>query len=148
MNKAFVREPEDDGRAYCPRCRSLGIAVMGNTLDTHIRPESRGKLAHDAWHCRFPRCEVAYFNECDVVVTVDELAAPIYPKDASASICACFGLTYDDVIADIDEGAPTRIRAIYARSKAGEARCAALAADGQSCLAVVQELYLRMREQS
>ena len=73
MNKAFVREPEEDGRAYCPRCRSLGVPVMSGPLDTHIRPESRGKLRHDAWFCSFPRCDVAYFNEFDTVVTVDEL---------------------------------------------------------------------------
>jgi hypothetical protein len=148
MNKAFVREPEDDGRAYCPRCRSLGVAVTGDPLDAHVRPEARSKLRHDAWFCNFSRCNVAYFNEFDAVVTIDELVAPVYPKDANAPICACFGLTYDDVVADVDEGTPSRIRAIYARSKAGEARCASLAADGRPCLGAVQELYMRLREQT
>ena len=84
MNKAFVREPEDDGRAYCPRCKSLGSAVQAGPLDTHLRDESRGKLREDAWFCKFPRCDVAYFNEFGAVVTVDELKGPVYPKDASA----------------------------------------------------------------
>ena len=148
MNKAFMREPEDDGRAYCPRCRSLGVPVMSGPLDTHIRPESRGKLLHDAWFCGFPRCDVAYFNEFDAAVTVDELRGPVYPKDARAPICACFGLTYDDVLADVDDDTPTRLRALYAKSHSGEARCATLAADGQSCLAAAQELYMRMRAQN
>jgi hypothetical protein len=148
MNKAFVREPEEDGRAYCPRCRSLGVPVMSGPLDTHIRPESRGKLRHDAWFCSFPRCDVAYFNEFDTVVTVDELRGTVYPKDANAPICACFGLTYDDVVADVDATTPTRIRALYAKSKSCETKCSMLAADGRSCLGAIQELYMRMRSQA
>jgi hypothetical protein len=148
MNKAFVREPEDDGRAYCPRCKSLGTAVAAGPLDTHVRTESRGKLRADAWFCKFPRCEVAYFNEFGATVTIHELNRPVYPKAAHAPICACFGLTYDDVIADVDEDTPVRIRAVYAKSKTPDAKCTTLAADGQSCLAAIQELYMRMKAQS
>jgi Zinc binding domain len=145
MNKAFVREPDDDGRAYCPRCRSLGIEVTAGPLDTHLQPESRSKLRDEAWFCNFPRCEVAYFNQFDAVVTVDELRVPVYPKDAHASLCACFGFMYDDVAADVDDGTPTRIRALLAKSKSSEANCASLAADGRCCLATIQELYMRLR---
>ena len=35
MNKAFVREPDDDGRAYCPRCNSLG-APVGAAISTRL----------------------------------------------------------------------------------------------------------------
>jgi hypothetical protein len=145
VNKAFVREPEDDGRAYCPRCKSLGVPVLGGPLDTHIRPESRGKLQHDAWFCGFPRCEVAYFNDFDVVVTMDELNAAVYPYDPDAPICACFGFTYDDVEADVREGTPTRIRELLARSKSTDAQCQSLSADGRCCMSAVQELYMRLR---
>jgi Zinc binding domain len=145
VNKAFVREPEDDGRGYCPRCRSLGIAVGPGPLDTHVRPESRGQLLDAAWFCGYPHCEVAYFNQFDAVVAVDELHAPVYPKDPDAPICACFGLAYDDVEADVRDGAPTRIRTLLARSKSPEARCATLAADGRCCMGAVQELYMRLR---
>ena len=65
--------------------------------------------------------------------------------DANAPICACFGLKYNDVVADVDEGTPTRIRGVVVRSKAGEAQCHALAADGRSCMAALQELYMRLR---
>jgi hypothetical protein len=148
MNKAFVREPEDDGRAYCPRCRSLGVAVQSGPLDANIRSESRGKLREDAWFCGFPRCDVAYFNDFEATVTIDELNAPVYPKDVNAPLCACFGLTYDDVEADVAEGTPTRIRALLAKSKSPEARCASIAADGRSCMTAVQELYMRLRNQN
>ena len=129
----------------CPRCRSLGIAVGPGPLDTHVRPEVRGRLLDAAWFCAYPHCEVAYFNQFDTVVAVDELPAPVYPKDPDAPICACFGLTYDDVEADVRDGVPTRIRALLNKSKSPEARCATLAADGRCCMGAVQELYMRLR---
>jgi hypothetical protein len=145
MNKAFIREPEDDGRAYCPRCKSLGVPVESGPLDTHIRPESRGKIRDAGWFCGFPRCDVAYFNQFEAIVVMDELTAPVYPYDPDAPICACFGLTYDDVEADIRDGTPTRIRELLAKSKSSEANCNMLAADGRCCMSAVQELYMRLR---
>jgi hypothetical protein len=148
MNKAFVREPEDDGRGYCPRCRSLGIAVDSGPLGSHIRPEFRAKLRDDAWFCNFPRCEVAYFNQFDAVVTIEELNAPVYPKDPDAPICACFGFTYDEVMADVRDGTPERIRGLLAKSKSPEANCRTLAADGRCCMTAVQALYMKLRSPS
>jgi hypothetical protein len=145
MNKAFVREPEFDGRAFCPRCGALGAPVEHGPLDRYIRPESRSKLGDSAWFCAFPRCDVAYFNLFEAIVTVDELIAPVYPKDFDAPMCACFGLGYDDVEADVREGTPTRIRNLLARSQSSDARCHELAADGQSCMSAVQELYFKLR---
>jgi hypothetical protein len=69
MNKAFVREPESDGRAYCPRCGSLGIPVEHGPLDAHIRPESRNKLGDSAL-LRFVRARRS--NLFDAVVQLDE----------------------------------------------------------------------------
>jgi CopZ-like zinc binding protein len=148
MNKAFVREPDDDGRAFCPRCSTLGVPVNSGPLDTHIRPESRAKMLDSAWFCNFYRCDVAYFNQFGSVVLVEELKAPVYPKDPNAPICACFGLTYDEVVADADDPTPNRIRAVVAKQKAGEAECHTLAPDGRSCLGAVQELYMRLRSQN
>ena len=115
MNKAFVREPEDDGRGFCPYCGSLGTPVDAGPLDTHIRPESRRKMRDAAWFCGFPQCEVAYFNQFDSVVLMDELKAPVYPYDVNAPICACFVFTYDDVEADVRDGVPTRIRELLTK---------------------------------
>jgi hypothetical protein len=148
MNKAFVREPEFDGRAFCPRCGNLGTPVEAGPLDTHIRPESRGKMHDAAWFCNFARCDVAYFNLFDAVVLVDELNAPVYPHDPDAPICACFGLTYDDVAADVRDDQPTRIRKLIAQMKSSEPRCYTLAADGRACLSAVQELYMRLRNRA
>jgi len=146
MNKAFFREPDFDGRAYCPRCSSLGLPVEHGPLDRHIRPEARHKLGDTAWFCNFPQCDVAYFNLFEAVVLRGELAAPVFPYDLDAPICACFGLTYDDVAADAEDPAPLRIRELLAKSKSPAARCEQLAADGRCCIAAVQELYLRLRK--
>jgi hypothetical protein len=146
MNKAFVRELDDDGRAYCPRCKSLGVPVGPGPLDTHIRPESRSKVHDSAWFCGYPHCDVSYFNQFDAVVLIDELQAPIYRKDLDAPICACFSLKYDDIEADVQEGAPTRIRELLAKSKSAAANCSVLAADGRCCIGAVQELYMRLRK--
>jgi Zinc binding domain len=153
MNKAFVREPDDDGRAYCPRCSSLGTPVGPGPLDTHIRPQSRdnqsrAKMHDAAWYCGYARCDIAYFNEFDEVVLVSELKTSIYPYDLDAPICACFGLTYDDIEADVREGTPTRIRELLAKSKSSAARCETVAADGRCCVGAIQELYLKLRAQS
>jgi hypothetical protein len=148
MNKAFVREPEDDGRAFCPRCKTFGLPVEAGPLDTHIRPESRGKLGDSAWFCGFPRCDVAYFNLYGANVMMDELKAPVYPYDPDAPICACFGLTYDDVEADVREGQPMRIRELFAKAKSDASQCYTLAADGRPCMQAVQELYMKLRGES
>jgi hypothetical protein len=148
MNKAFIREPESDGRAYCPRCKTLGVPVEHGPLDTHIQESSRTKLGDFAWFCNFPQCEVAYFNLFEAVVMVDELNEPVYPKDLDAPICRCFGLDYDDVAADVRAPTPHRIRETLARSQTSEARCETLAADGRPCMSAVQELYMRLRERA
>jgi hypothetical protein len=145
MNKAFVKEPEPDGRAFCPRCGNLGLPVETGPLDTHIRPDARGKMHDAAWFCNFPRCDVAYFSLFGAVVTTDELKAPVYPHDPDAPICACFGLNYDEVAADVREGTPSRIRELFAKAKSGESRCHMLAADGRPCMAAIQELYMKLR---
>ncbi len=143
MNKAFVRKPELDGRGYCPRCGSLGTAVVEATLDAQIEPASRARLGDSAWFCGYAACEVVYFDSLERTIEVGQLRGPVYPKDADAPICPCFGFTWDDVQADIRDTAPTRIRQLLAKSKTDAARCRLLAADGRCCLPEVQRLYMR-----
>ncbi|MGE0378826.1 MAG: hypothetical protein AB7I48_20745 [Planctomycetaceae bacterium] len=143
MNKAFVREPEPDGRAYCPRCGSLGTPVPGVTLDRHVHEPHRPQLGDSAWFCEFPRCHVAYFDLFERLVAVSELRSPVYPKDAAAPICACFGFTREDIEADVRHGTPIGIRQLLAKSQSSDAQCQTLAADGRCCLREVQRLYMR-----
>jgi hypothetical protein len=148
MNKAFVREAEFDGRAYCPRCGTQGSPVGTGPPDAHLRPEARRKLQDSAWYCSYARCDVVYFNLLETVATVDELAAPVYPYDLDAPLCACFGFRYDEIDADVRDGVPSRIRQLLARSQSSEARCHELAVDGQCCMREVQRLYMKLRSQA
>ena len=144
MNKAFVREPDADGRVLCPRCGTPGTPVGTGPLDTHIHASVRSRMADSAWYCRHTACEVAYFNMFEQSVLLHELRAPVYPYDIDAPICACFGLMWDDVDADSREDVPWRIRELLTKSKSPEARCKLLAVDGQCCIREVQQLYMKL----
>lgn len=143
MNKAFVREPDPDGRAFCPGCGALGVAVGRATLDHQVRDDARSKFGGDGWFCPFPGCEIAYFDLFDRVVLVSELRRAVYPKSIDAPICPCFGFTIDDLDEAIDRRSPESIRELLAKSKSTEANCATLAANGQCCMPEVQRLYIR-----
>lgn len=144
MNKAFVREQDSDVR-HCPYCGSLGQAVTMATLDHWLIPACRAELGDRAMFCPHPPCEVAYFDQFERSVTTEYLTHPAWPKSADAPICACFGLTCEDVETDIEEDVVTRVRSVVERSKTKEARCATLAANGQSCVAEVQRYYFKLR---
>jgi bacterioferritin-associated ferredoxin len=143
MNKAFVREQEPDGRAYCPQCGTLGVAVGKATLDHHIVADSRSKLGDGAWFCGFARCDVAYFDLFERLVLVSELRAPIYPKDTNAPICPCFGFTLEDIESAIQQRSPESIRELLRKSTSKEANCGLCSPDGQCCMQEVQRLYIR-----
>ncbi len=145
MNKAFVKEIDADARVMCPKCGTIGIAVGKGPLDTHVRTEARSRISDSAWCCGNSDCSVVYFNLFDQTVTTDELNTPVYPYNLDAPICQCFGFTYDDVDHDSRDAVPHRIREMVAKSKSPDARCQALAVDGQCCLREVQRLYLKLR---
>lgn len=142
MNKAFVREP-DRNADYCPRCGSEGEPVGAETLAHHLPDELIRRVAEVANFCPSPRCPVAYFDSFERVVLADELPVPVYPKDPSAPICACFGGTCDEIERDVREGVVTRTRAMVEKAKSPAARCRQAAANGQPCVAYVQKYYMR-----
>jgi hypothetical protein len=115
-------------------------------MDAHCLPEARGRMRDAAWFCGYARCDVVYFNLFESTINTDELQAPVYPKDPQAPLCACFGFTLDEVLADVQEGTPTRIRQLLLRSQSPEAHCATAAVDGQCCLREVQRLYVKLKE--
>jgi len=146
MNKAFVREPEQTAD-YCPRCGSAGDVVGAEALKSYLTEEQRRGLAEPVNFCPSPKCQVAYFDGLERFVMASELARPIYPKDPHAPICACFGLTRQEIEQDIQEGVVTRTRAVLEKAKSPAARCAQLAANGQPCIAYVQKCYMECRKQ-
>ena len=144
MNKAFVREP-DQTVDYCPRCGSKGEPVGDVTLKTHLSDEQRSRISNPAAFCPSPKCRVAYFDAFERVILAADLPRPVYPKDPNAPLCACFGVTRAEIEADVREGVVTCTKKVLENAKSAEARCSALAANGQSCEAYVQKYYLQCR---
>jgi hypothetical protein len=91
---------------------------------------------------------VAYFDALERAVLVGDLVRPVYPKDPTAPICACFGLTREDIQQDVKEGVVTRAKAVLEKAKSPAARCKQLAANGRPCVSYVQKYYLKCREQA
>lgn len=145
MNKAFVRE-SDSTEVYCPRCGAAGVETPRVAVEAHAPADARRQLATTAFFCATPNCEVAYFDAFEATVPAESLVRPVYPKDAAAPLCGCFGLTIDDVEADVAEGVPRRIRELLAKSKSPAAHCDEASPTGRCCLPEVQRAYFKLRE--
>ena len=102
-------------------------------------------VADMAFFCPFAKCEVVYFDDFERQVRVAELRHGVWPKDSQAPLCGCFGLTAEDIDADIREGVVTRTRALVEKAKGPEARCQILSASGQCCVGEVQRYYMKRR---
>jgi Zinc binding domain len=144
MNKAFVKE-QDSTEGRCPRCGSPGTVVFQETLAAHLAPEMLEHLTESAFFCGQPRCRVVYFDLFDRVVEESNVKTPVYPKNPAAPLCACFGLTTEDVELDISEGVVTRTRGCVEKAKSPAARCGIASPSGQSCIAEVQRYYMQHR---
>jgi len=147
MNKAFTRE-SDNQVEYCPRCGSQGEPVGPQTLQAHLPAAAVRRIAQSASFCPSPHCPVAYFDVFERVVLASELPSPVYPKSPDAPICACFGLTADDIEQDVRENVVTRTRAVVEKSKSSAARCVEKAANGRPCTAYVQSYYMQARQRA
>ena len=148
MNKAFVREPDDTGQRNCPRCRSLGTPVGPGAVASHLKSDSPRTVGEPAFFCPLPSCEVVYFDLFERLATVDDLTAPVYPKDPSAPVCSCFGLTREAIEESVRTGDLTLVRETIAKAKSPEARCAVLSPLGKDCVAEVQRCFVRYQAAS
>jgi hypothetical protein len=147
MNKAFVKE-QDSTEGRCPKCGSPGTVVYHETLEAHLDKAALENLTDSAFFCAQPRCRVVYFDLFDRIVEEAALKTPVYPKNPQALLCACFGLSCEDVEQDLREGVVTRTRACVERAKSDAARCAVASPSGQSCVAEVQRYYMKRRSES
>ena len=99
------------------------------------------QLGESAFFCPSETCRIAYFDAFERRLETDQLSRPAYPKDPAAPICGCFGVTCDEIEADVREGVATRTRALLDRAKSSKAHCSQMAASGQSCVAAVQRVF-------
>jgi len=144
MNKAFVREPDADD-VFCPRCQSLGETVLASACAAATTEDQRKRLADRVFFCPAASCPVAYFDALESTIEAASLLKPVYPKDVSAPLCACFGLKLEDVEDDIAEGTPRRIRELLAKSKSPAAHCTTASPTGKCCMQEVQRIYFKLR---
>ena len=142
MNKAFVREP-DHTADYCPRCGSKGEPVGGETLRSFLTDEQRRAIAESANFCPSSKCDVVYFDSFERAILAADIERSVYPKDPSAAICGCFGLTREDIERDVQEGVTTRVKEIIDKARSPAARCRTASANGKPCIAHVQKYYMR-----
>lgn len=142
MNKAFVREP-DEVSSRCPRCGGVGIVVHRATLDAWAPAALRRQFADSACFCSNPECEVVYFDDLGGCLERQELDRPVPGKDFAAPLCACFGLTREDIEDDVAEGVVTRTRAAVQQANSPAARCSHLSPSGQICVPAVQAYYMK-----
>ena len=145
MNKAFCREPDQSRAVRCPACGNEGTVVSTETLAAHVAPDAVERLGEPLAFCATDTFDVAYFDLLERSVPVAEARGLPWPKDPGGTLCACFGLTADDVDADITAGSVDRVRDVVRRAGQPGAECGLRAADGRSCTARVQRYYLRRR---
>ena len=145
MNKAVCREPDDMRPPHCPRCGAAGARVEAVTLAVHADAAAAATLGDPAYYCDTTACDVAYFDLFERTVPVAVARGLPWPKDPAGVLCACHGLSPDDVDADIDAGVPTRVREAVRKAGLPDAACATRSADGRSCAARIQRHYVRRR---
>lgn len=147
MNKAFTREVEDHGD-HCPACGSIGTEVRQATLAAHLASSHLEALSSTAFFCPLPTCHIAYFDRFERSVEATDLLHAVYPKDPTAPICPCFGLTCEEIDADIEAGEVTRVKSHLARTKAEETHCTTMSPTGETCVAAVQRYFMRKRAEA
>ena len=138
-----MRKRRDNTADYCPRCGSKGKPVGADTLKSFLTDEQRRGVSEPANFCPSPKCEVVYFDSFERTVLSADIQRPVYPKDPTAPICGCFGLTREDVERDVREGVTTRVKAIIEKAKSSAVRCRKMAANGKPCIAYVQKYYMQ-----
>ena len=146
MNKAFVREIDTSSDTRCPVCGSLGTPVLRQTLEAHLLPAGYSIFSDTAVFCDYPPCEVAYFDHLQRTAGISLLRHPVYPKDLNAPICGCFGFGEAEIEQDVAENTNRRVKEMWHKANSAEACCSLNAANGQSCLPMIQRYFLKLRE--
>ena len=75
---------------------------MGSdTVQAHLLPAAQGLLGDPAYFCPTDSCPVAYYDLWERSIPAEEACGLFWPKDPAGPLCACHGLTCDDVDLDI-----------------------------------------------
>jgi hypothetical protein len=148
VNKAFVKEAEDETSPKCPACLAIGQAVGAATLQRHLIEGGAANLAaSSANFCPNPTCDVAYFDANRQTVGIEKLRSTTWPKrdDPDAVLCACLGVTARQIVQDATRDDPARVRAILDQARSNPHQCCEVMPYAAPCAAEAQRLYLKSR---
>jgi hypothetical protein len=140
MNQAFIREPEDQD-PRCPQCGSRGNSVSRETLAGHLPAPLVDGFTGDTFYCPNASCEVAYYDIAGRTAAREQMTRTAYPKDPSAPICSCFGVTPEQVELEAREHRTALLADLLAKAESPEADCVRQAPDGRCCIALVQRHF-------
>lgn len=131
----------DAAEPRCPGCAGPGEEVGRPTLEAQLDVDTLKGVSGPAWFCPDPACPAAYFGNWGAAVPAVRLAVRAYPKDPDGPLCACFGMSAAEVVADALAGRKDRVRALLERARGPEARCAERRPDGRCCAPIVSRLF-------
>ena len=145
MNKAFVKAPEQaDPRCPTPNgCGGIGSPVSRKTLEAQVSEEAVRDFSESCFYCPNPSCDVAYFDLWGKTISREKLKTQAYPKNPTAPVCACFGMTAQEVRADAEAGRRDRVRELITKAESGEAPCETEAPAGRSCATEIRRIFLK-----
>ena len=145
MNKAFVKDPEP-AEPRCPApdgCEGIGTPVTRTTLLAHLPEDTARSFAESSFHCGNPNCEVVYFDAWGTTALKPALRSLAYPKNPTAPVCPCFGISAREIREDAEAGRKDRVRDLLAKAESPDARCETASPSGASCVLEIRRLFLK-----
>lgn len=143
MNRAFIREPDDTMDPRCPRCGVLGWPVARHTVTSLAQSDAVNSVSDASFFCHNASCRAVYYDANGQTIEVSQMRVRVWPKDSSAPVCGCYGVTADLIEEDARAGRRDALRLLTAKSEAEPARCEFKSTSGRCCLAEVQRIFLR-----
>lgn len=145
MNKAFVRDPEP-AEPRCPKpagCGGIGTPVTRKTLLAHLDQEAAKGFSESSYYCPNPSCSIAYFDLWGITAPSSSLQTACYPKNSTAPICPCFGVSAEKIRAEAEAGRKEFVRELLGKANGPEADCETKSPSGHSCAVEIRKVFLK-----
>ena len=148
MNRAFVREPDDSIDPRCPKCGVLGWPVARHTVTSLAKADVVAGVSDAALFCHNASCKVVYYDANGQTIEVTSMKNAVWPKDSTAPVCGCYGVTQDLIEDDARAGRRDALKLLATKSEESPTRCEFKSPSGRGCLAEVQRIFLKTLPES
>jgi len=130
--------PQPKGKVVCPECQEKAKGVLGKTVETLVKPETKSKLScfDGFYYCKTPSCKTIYFRDATVLMQKD-ISVVVGLKDGAspATLCYCFEWTKEKIKAELEKtGKTTALEDIKAKMENPGCSCEVLNPSGGCCL--------------